>query len=49
MCSEVRVSGVDNSIPSGTETSSSSTGSSAATSTEVMSQPDCSLHTPMLH
>ena len=40
--SEVRVNGVDSSIPSGTEISSSATGSSAATSTEGMSQPNCS-------
>lgn len=40
--SEVRVNGVDSSIPSWTETSSSGTGNSATTSTESMSQPDCS-------
>ena len=40
--SEVRVNGVDSSIPSGTETSNSATGSSAATNTEGMSQPNCS-------
>ena len=33
--SEVRVNGVDSSIPSRTETSSSATGSTAATSTEI--------------